>query len=468
MATRSIAEINSSIYAATGFVSGGLPDDYQIKTTKSDFKALARALGVNTHALSGNRPYKTVKARELVAIYNDNSLAPTINQWYEDNQRNDEPTPAQPEPAKTEKAIWPNIELKEMFAALLETTGDYNELLAEIASNFNDNTISDSEYSELLKMASEYNRDGATPTPQKKEAPTMPAVETNNAQINALQALLATMKPEGAELDENRVIKLIHDHAPKAPVIKIDLTKKNGEKVEVEGLQHEVFEDVLLAVSCKLNVLVVGPAGSGKTTMAEMVAKSLDVPFYFNGAIASEYKLTGFIDAHGKVINTQFREAYENGGLYLFDEIDGSLPGALLAFNAALSNGYADFPDGRINKHEDFYCLAAANTYGHGASRQYVGRNQLDAASIDRFCVFDMNYDERLETSISPNPAWTQKIQNYRKAAADLNIRHIISPRASISGAKLLANGMAEHKVENAVIWKGLAKDDITKIKNHA
>lgn len=158
-----------------------------------------------------------------------------------------------------------------------------------------------------------------------------------------------------------------------------------GEIKPVEGYQHKVFPKVLKAIQAGLNVFLVGPAGSGKTTLAEQIAGALGLSFQFNGAIDSAYKLSGFIDAQGRVISTAFRRAYEGGGLYLFDEVDASLPGALLAFNAALANGYCDFPDGMVKRHRDFHCIAAANTYGLGADRQYVGRNQLDAASLDRF-----------------------------------------------------------------------------------
>ena len=89
--------------------------------------------------------------------------------------------------------------------------------------------------------------------------------------------------------------------------------------------------------------------------------------------------------AQGTIVSTEFRKAYENGGLFLFDEIDASMPGAILAFNAALANNFMDFPDKKVPRHKDFYCIAAANTFGSGADRQYVGRNQLDAASLDRF-----------------------------------------------------------------------------------
>jgi cobaltochelatase CobS len=198
------------------------------------------------------------------------------------------------------------------------------------------------------------------------------------------------------------------------------------------------------------------PAGSGKTTAAINCAKALGIPFHFTGAIASEFKLTGFINAQGQIVSTEFRKAYESGGLFLFDEIDASYPQAVLAFNAALANDYMDFPDKRVERHKDFYCIAAANTFGQGADRQYIGRNQLDAASLDRFVFIDWKFDENLERELAANVDWVNFVQEVRRVIVELKIRHVVSPRASIFGAKLLANGLSRKMVEKSVIWKGL------------
>ena len=189
------------------------------------------------------------------------------------------------------------------------------------------------------------------------------------------------------------------------------------------------------------------------------------MPFHFTGAVASEFKLTGFVDAQGRIVSTEFRKAYEYGGLFLFDEIDGSYPQAVLAFNAALANDYMDFPDRRVTRHKDFYCIAAANTFGQGADRQYVGRNQLDAASLDRFVFLEWNYDENLESKLASNLSWTKHVQSIRKFVHENKIRHVVSPRASIFGSKLLASGLTKSVVEELVLWKGMDEATKSKIK---
>ncbi|OAV71849.1 ATPase family associated with various cellular activities (AAA) [Bacteroidales bacterium Barb4] len=241
------------------------------------------------------------------------------------------------------------------------------------------------------------------------------------------------------------------------------IVKIDNSKTQDLGKQHFQLPTLLQILATKLNVYIVGPAGSGKTTAAIQCAKALDIDFYFTGAVASEFKLTGFIDAQGRIVSTEFRKAFENGGLFLFDEIDASYPQAVLAFNAALANDYMDFPDKRISRHENFYCIAAANTYGQGADRQYVGRNQLDAASLDRFVFLDWKYDENLERDLAGNQDWSDYVQKIRRYIEAQKIRHVVSPRASIFGAKLLANGMPRDSVEQTILWKGL--DETTKNK---
>jgi MoxR-like ATPase len=265
------------------------------------------------------------------------------------------------------------------------------------------------------------------------------------------------------DLDELRGKELLSLGNEAADLVE-EIEDLETEDEKARNLYHCQFLVLLKLLQAKVNVYLVGPTGSGKTFAAKQCAKELGVKFYFTGSVASEFKLTGFVDAKGKVVRTAFREAFEKGGLFLFDEIDGSYPQAVLAFNAALANDCMDFPDRRVKRHKDFYCIAAANTYGQGADRQYVGRNQLDAASLDRFVFVDWKYDKKLELKLAGNAEWTHRVQKVRYAIEKLKIRHVVSPRASIYGSKLLNAKVPESDVEEMVLWRGLDEAEKDKI----
>jgi hypothetical protein len=75
-----------------------------------------------------------------------------------------------------------------------------------------------------------------------------------------------------------------------------------------------------------------------------------------------------------------------------------------------------------------FHIMAAANTYGTGADALYVGRNQLDAATLDRFYVVEMDYDRKLEAKLAPKEVceWAWKL---RERAAAAKLRRVVSTR---------------------------------------
>lgn len=217
----------------------------------------------------------------------------------------------------------------------------------------------------------------------------------------------------------------------------------------------------------KINVNLVGPAGSGKSTVCHQIADSLNLQFYFIsvGQQTTKSDLLGYMNANGGYVTTPLRQAYENGGIFLLDEIDAGNANIMTVLNAMLANGLAYFPDSQVERHKDFICFSAANTYGRGADRLFVGRNQLDAASLDRFVVIDFNYDDELETKLANNQLWTIYVKQLRLSAFRLKERIVISPRASIYGAKLLSAGFSQKEVEDMVIWKGISKDIVNRIK---
>jgi MoxR-like ATPase len=229
---------------------------------------------------------------------------------------------------------------------------------------------------------------------------------------------------------------------------------------------------------CRLNTLLCGEAGTGKTTLAKQISEALTLPFYYTGSILQKYELIGFIDAGGQYQSTAFRQAYENGGVFLFDELDGSAASALVAFNAALDNGICAFPDAIINKHPDFVCLATANTKGRGANRKYQGRQALDGATLDRYQIVELEYCANIERNNAINEykrhgGTTPKeatfiidyIQAARAAAVNLGLNCIISPRATFAACRLLGAGMNKVDALKVSLNNKLSDDERAQIE---
>ena len=252
-------------------------------------------------------------------------------------------------------------------------------------------------------------------------------------------------------------IKSEYGHIEKKIVLSV-----NGVKKPVKGVLHEKFEDVLGIVSAGFGAYLVGPAGSGKNVLCKQVADALGLKFYFTNAVTQEYKLTGFTDAMGNYQPTQFYKAFTEGGLFMLDEIDASIPEVLNILNAALANGYFDFPApiGFKEAHKDFHVIAAGNTSGRGADYQYVGRNQLDGASLDRFKYVDVDYCVEVENSIAGDNELANFCREFRAASKRVGVNIIVSYRA-IEGLAKLIPVLSIEKALKCCLIKDLERDDL-------
>jgi len=241
----------------------------------------------------------------------------------------------------------------------------------------------------------------------------------------------------------------------------IEVKKADGTKKDV-GLQHFEFERILKTIQAGVPIALVGPAGSGKTTMVYNVAKSLDMEFSSQSVSAQSttFDFFGYKNAKGDYVSTMFRERYEKGGVFLLDEFDAGNPNVLAALNQATANVVAPFPDKMVEKHKDFIIVMAGNTYGSGGTIDYVGRNKIDAATLDRFAFIYVAYDEDLEHKVATNKDWCRRVQKFRSIAEQKKVRTIISPRATFNGERLLASGLNQSQVEDMVIYKGLTQDE--------
>jgi MoxR-like ATPase len=303
-------------------------------------------------------------------------------------------------------------------------------------------------------------------------------------------ALAALMPPAG--LDEERVREIAtecaqgaEDAAVAAAVAAVAALPPQTLLVKVAHLpevkierQHARFPLALLAAANAVNTLLVGPAGSGKTSVARAIARTLGLPFACQSVSpqTSKSDLLGFTDAGGTYRESLFVRCYRDGGVFLLDEIDAGNAGVLTVLNAAAAGDVLACPCGMVDRHPGFRLLAAANTYGQGASRQYVGRNQLDAATLDRFFMLDWPVDEGMEAAavglkrdgetikldhggVPTDAEWFARVLAVRRAVESCGVRAVISPRATFAGVLLAAAGMGRRWLEEGLLWRGMDAD---------
>ena len=292
--------------------------------------------------------------------------------------------------------------------------------VAPATNNNNDNNNSDmtAKIMAALTPAIAAAVGAAIPAPA---APAAPAIDAD-AINNIIDGRIAPVAADMASIKDS--IKNL--------CVRHEIVINNAPAVHVDGVLHDKFECVLGWCKNRVPVYLYGPAGTGKNVLSEQIATAMGLTFYYCGCLQNKYELEGFVNAAGEYQETEFYRAFVNGGVFLFDEIDGTAAEVLIAFNAALANGYYNFPKcGRIKAHKDFIVLAAGNTTGHGGNDAYNGRYQLDASTLDRFAFVGLDYDKKIELAQCNNDKdLVSFAHDLRKAIAKQNLTYTVSPRA--------------------------------------
>lgn len=295
----------------------------------------------------------------------------------------------------------------------------------------------------------------------------------NSAALNFMSQMFAQQQEEGyqrgkkeaaAEIDS---LKKQIEEAKNAGTGSVINVVVDGKKTttKTEQVLDPNFENILKLVAAHENVYLYGPAGSGKNTIAEQIAEALGVEFYYQNTLVTKFDVSGYKNAQGEYEETAFYKAWKNGGLFFADELDNSTAEAIIALNAALANGYYTFPNSgeKVAKHQDFYCIAAGNTNGQGATEEYCGRYQMDESSRDRFAFIEIGYNEKIEESICGGHLdILEFVRDLRSVTKSLQIKLICGYRAISRLAKFY--DMNTKFVLDSFIFKGIAKDDIREI----
>ena len=295
----------------------------------------------------------------------------------------------------------------------------------------------------------------------------------NNAALNFMQQMFAQQQEEGyqrakaesaAEIEN---LKKQIEEAKKVGTGSVINVVVDGKKTttKTESVLDPNFENILKLVAAHENVYLYGPAGSGKNTIAEQIAEALGVEFYYQNTLVTKFDVSGYKNAQGEYEETPFYKAWKNGGLFFADELDNSTAEAIIALNAALANGYYTFPNSgeKVAKNPNFYCIAAGNTNGQGATEEYCGRYQMDESSRDRFAFIEIGYNKKVEESIcNGHLDILEFVRDLRSVTKSLQIKLICGYRAISRLAKFY--DMDTKFVLDSFIFKGLAVDDIREI----
>lgn len=277
----------------------------------------------------------------------------------------------------------------------------------------------------------------------------------------AMQSLVSQL----ADAVDKRLPRVTEIHLPNQEVRKID------------GVLHHQFPKIMSAVSRRRPVYLVGPAGTGKSTIGEQVAESLGLAFYAMSLSAqtTSSDLRGFVDANGNYREAPLYKAYKTGGVLVLDEVDNGNPNVLSVLNTALSNGFMLFPNGEmVRKHDDFVAIATANTFGNGATAEYVGRNPLDKAFLNRFITIAIPVDLKVEEAMLESVGlptdrsnrWLEIVRTCRANVESNGLKVIVSPRATLNGAMLLTDtdNWTYREVAEATILAGLSPEQASKV----
>lgn len=232
---------------------------------------------------------------------------------------------------------------------------------------------------------------------------------------------------------------------------------------KTKEIKHEKYETIKTCLECNIPIYLAGPAGSGKNFTVEQIAKELGWNFYFSNSVQQEFKLTGFIDAGGKFHETEFYKACtdENDCIFFLDEMDASISEVLVLLNAAIANGYFEFPNGKVN-FDKVHFVAAGNTVGSGSDELYTGRMVLDQATLDRFAIIDFDYSKQVEMFLTENnEELVEFIRELRKQAQNKGIRTTFSYRCMSMVTKLEKTKMKLEEILRISVFKGLDKDTI-------
>ena len=175
--------------------------------------------------------------------------------------------------------------------------------------------------------------------------------------------------------------------------------------------REDLLRDVLAWVHIGFGegLYLVGPTGSGKTSLITQVASRLRIPLYSVNAhsrLETPELIGRFIVIEGNMVWTDgpLTRAMKEGVWFLMNEFDYLDPATAAGLNSVLEGNPLEIPETGevVHAQPGFRFIATANTNGAGdATGLYQGTLRQNIAAMDRFLITEVGYaDEEQERTI--------------------------------------------------------------------
>lgn len=253
-----------------------------------------------------------------------------------------------------------------------------------------------------------YVYEGTTPQAAPAVSPAHAAAQAVESALKGLTFGLDEAAVRGivAEAEERMIERLSEglDGATRP----LQVTLPSGVTTPVIEGAHRSLKSVLEYAALSRGLMLVGPTGSGKTSVAIDAARALGCEDRMTIVGCDETQtaadLIGYLLPSGEWVDGPVTRSMREpqGGVLVLDEVDNGSANTLNALNSALSHGILSTPRGAVRAPESWRVFLTANTYGGGGDWMYAGRNTLDAAFLDRFAgnVIFVDYDVSTERRI--------------------------------------------------------------------
>lgn len=300
----------------------------------------------------------------------------------------------------------------------------------------------------------------------KVDEPAVDFGKLDLSKYSSLQAAASLMPALSGELEQlynntcEHAAKIAAEGAPSASIIRV--VDNSGAVVrEVPGVAHKDLQKVVNALSAGVNVYLYGPAGTGKTSLAQKAAEVMGREYSVVGRLEAAWDYIGSPTANGGFTPGPVLNAMLAGEVLILDEMDSFQHEAIIALNSILANGVITCAGGTYRAAEGFAVVGVGNTTGRGATNEY-NREHIDASVLDRFGVkFLIDNDENIEKTLSRGQIdIIEFVHALRAAAVGAGIELILSPRCIDSASRLCGNFLPGDIVAN-VFCGGLLIDDI-------